>query len=101
MLVGTFPGISRNKIENSVETKVIWAKAQIEGVPKGRHFIGKVTIKGVKYDRLTPCEVKGHKVYSIVQGVEADEDGRGNQGKGQFLPFACPYSMGSSRVKVG
>ena len=27
------------------------------------------------YDRLTQCEVKGHKVYSIVQGVETDEDG--------------------------
>lgn len=27
------------------------------------------------YDRLTPCEVKGHKVHSIVQGVETDEDG--------------------------
>lgn len=26
---------------------------------------------------------------------------RGNQGKGQFLPFARPYSMGFSRVKVG
>ncbi len=27
------------------------------------------------YDRLAPCEVKGHKVQSIVQGVETDEDG--------------------------
>ncbi len=26
---------------------------------------------------------------------------KGNQGKGQSLPFACPYSMGFSRVKVG
>ncbi len=27
------------------------------------------------YDRLTPCEVKGHQVHSIVQGVETDADG--------------------------
>ena len=27
------------------------------------------------YDRLVPCEVKGHKVHSIVQGVETDADG--------------------------
>lgn len=27
------------------------------------------------YDRLVPCEVKGHKVHSIVQGVETDKDG--------------------------
>lgn len=27
------------------------------------------------YDRLTPCEVRGRKVYNIVQGVETDEDG--------------------------
>ena len=27
------------------------------------------------YDRLVPCEVQGRKVYSIVQGVETDEDG--------------------------
>ncbi len=27
------------------------------------------------YDRLVPCEVKGYKVHSIVQGVETDEDG--------------------------
>lgn len=27
------------------------------------------------YDRLTPCEVRGRRVYSIVQGVETDEDG--------------------------
>ena len=27
------------------------------------------------YDRLTPCEVKGHRVHSIVQGVETDADG--------------------------
>lgn len=27
------------------------------------------------HDRLVPCEVKGHRVYSIVQGVETDEDG--------------------------
>ena len=26
------------------------------------------------YDRLVPCEVKGHKVHSIVQGVETDAD---------------------------
>lgn len=26
-------------------------------------------------DRLTPCEVQGHKVHRIVQGVETDEDG--------------------------
>lgn len=26
---------------------------------------------------------------------------RGNQGKGQSMPFARPYSMGFSRVKVG
>ena len=27
------------------------------------------------YDRLVPCEVKGHRVHSIVQGVETDADG--------------------------
>ncbi len=27
------------------------------------------------YDRLVPCEVYGHKVQSIVQGVETDADG--------------------------
>lgn len=27
------------------------------------------------YDRLVPCEVQGRRVYSIVQGVETDEDG--------------------------
>lgn len=27
------------------------------------------------YDRLTPCEVYGHKVHSIVQGVETNEEG--------------------------
>lgn len=27
------------------------------------------------YDRLTPCEVKGYRVHSIVQGVETDADG--------------------------
>lgn len=27
------------------------------------------------YDRLAPCEVKGHRVHSIVQGVETDADG--------------------------
>lgn len=27
------------------------------------------------FDRLTPCEVKGYKVHSIVQGIETDEDG--------------------------
>lgn len=27
------------------------------------------------YDRLVPCEVKGRKVHSIVQGVETDADG--------------------------
>lgn len=27
------------------------------------------------YERLVPCEVKGHKVHSIVQGVETDADG--------------------------
>ena len=27
------------------------------------------------YDRLVPCEIQGHRVYSIVQGVETDEDG--------------------------
>ena len=27
------------------------------------------------YDRLVPCEVRGHKVHSIVQGVETDADG--------------------------
>lgn len=27
------------------------------------------------YDRLVPCEVKGRRVYSIVQGIETDEDG--------------------------
>lgn len=27
------------------------------------------------YDRLTPCQVQGHDVYNIVQGVETDEDG--------------------------
>lgn len=27
------------------------------------------------YDRLVPCEVRGHKVHSIVQGIETDEDG--------------------------
>lgn len=27
------------------------------------------------YDRLTPCEVKGHTVEQIVQGVETDRDG--------------------------
>ncbi|MBD5098137.1 MAG: phage portal protein [Clostridiales bacterium] len=27
------------------------------------------------YDRLMPCEVKGYKVHSIVQGVETDADG--------------------------
>ena len=27
------------------------------------------------YDRLVPCEVRGRKVHSIVQGVETDEDG--------------------------
>lgn len=27
------------------------------------------------HDRLVPCEVKGHKVHRIVQGVETDEDG--------------------------
>lgn len=26
-------------------------------------------------DRLAPCEVKGHKVHQIVQGVETDKDG--------------------------
>ena len=28
-----------------------------------------------EYDRLVPCEVKGHRVHSIVQGVETDADG--------------------------
>lgn len=28
-----------------------------------------------RYDRLVPCEVQGHRVYNIVQGVETDEDG--------------------------
>lgn len=28
-----------------------------------------------RFDRLVPCEVKGHKVHSIVQGVETDADG--------------------------
>ena len=27
------------------------------------------------YDRLVPCEGKGHRVHSIVQGVETDADG--------------------------
>ncbi len=27
------------------------------------------------YDRLMPCEVDGHNVYQIVQGVETDENG--------------------------
>lgn len=27
------------------------------------------------YDRLVPCEVQGRRVYSIVQGIETDEDG--------------------------
>lgn len=27
------------------------------------------------FDRLAPCEVQGHKVQSIVQGVETDEEG--------------------------
>ncbi len=27
------------------------------------------------YDRLVPCEVKGHRVHRIVQGVETDADG--------------------------
>ena len=27
------------------------------------------------YDRLMPCEVQGHRVHSIVQGVETDENG--------------------------
>ncbi len=27
------------------------------------------------YDRLDPCEVRGHRVHSIVQGVETDETG--------------------------
>ena len=27
------------------------------------------------YDRLTPCEVNGHKVVQIVQGIETDKDG--------------------------
>lgn len=27
------------------------------------------------YDRLVPCEVRGHHVQSIVQGVETDEEG--------------------------
>lgn len=27
------------------------------------------------YDRLVPCEVKGRRVHSIVQGVETDDDG--------------------------
>lgn len=27
------------------------------------------------YDRLVPCEVKGRRVRSIVQGIETDEDG--------------------------
>lgn len=27
------------------------------------------------YDRLSPCEVRGHKVESIVQGIETDADG--------------------------
>ncbi len=29
-----------------------------------------------KYDRLAPCEVNGHSVYRIVQGVETDKMGR-------------------------
>ena len=29
-----------------------------------------------KYDRLSPCEVNGHSVYRIVQGVETDKMGR-------------------------
>lgn len=28
------------------------------------------------YDRLAPCEVHGHQVHQIVQGVETDETGR-------------------------
>jgi lambda family phage portal protein len=27
------------------------------------------------YDRLAPCDVRGHRVYQIVQGVETDKDG--------------------------
>ena len=27
------------------------------------------------FDRLAPCEVQGHKVHNIVQGVETDKDG--------------------------
>lgn len=27
------------------------------------------------FDRLAPCEVQGHKVHNIVQGVETDRDG--------------------------
>lgn len=27
------------------------------------------------FDRLEPCEVQGHKVHNIVQGVETDKDG--------------------------
>lgn len=27
------------------------------------------------YDRVVPCEVKGHRVHSIVQGIETDADG--------------------------
>lgn len=27
------------------------------------------------YDRLAPCEVRGHQVHSIVQGVETDREG--------------------------
>jgi lambda family phage portal protein len=27
------------------------------------------------FDRLFPCEVQGHRVYQIVQGIETDEDG--------------------------
>jgi lambda family phage portal protein len=27
------------------------------------------------FDRMLPCEVQGHRVYQIVQGIETDEDG--------------------------
>ena len=59
VLIGTFPSIGRNKIENSIEKREIWAKAQMKGVPKGVLHIRKCPfghfrkfVKTVGYDEF-------------------------------------------------